>query len=140
MFAAIQFVPYGRGHTNPPVTQAAAFGQGAGVEIVRGACFDCHSNQTAWPWYTSVAPFSWLIQHDVEEGRSVVNFSEWDRPQDGASDLVEVVQDGGMPPWSYTLAHPAARLSERERQELIVALQEMLRRSPPVDDGGSGRD
>ncbi|MGH2540798.1 MAG: heme-binding domain-containing protein [Actinomycetota bacterium] len=137
LFAVIQLVPYGRDHANPPVTQAAAFGPGAGLELARGACFDCHSNETAWPWYTNVAPGSWLTQRDVDEGRATLNFSEWDRPQPKVDELLEVVEEGGMPPRTYTLIHPAARLSDAERATLVAAMDQMLRDSPPIegDDG-----
>ena len=91
MFLAIQLVPYGRDHTNPLVTEAAAFGPGAGLELARGACFDCHSNETEWPWYTNVAPASWLVQRDVDEGRATLNFSEWDRPQAEVDELFDVI-------------------------------------------------
>jgi mono/diheme cytochrome c family protein len=139
LFAAIQFVPYGRSHTNPPVTQAAAFGPGAGLDIARGACFDCHSNESEWPWYSTVAPMSWLIQRDVDEGRDHLNFSEWDRPQDKADDLVKVVEEGEMPPFTYTLLHPDARLTDEERATLIASLQELLATDPPIDgDDNSG--
>ena len=135
LFAAIQFVPYGRDHTNPPTTRAAAFGPGAGLDIARGSCFDCHSNQSTWPWYSNVAPMSWLIQRDVDEGRDHLNFSEWDRPQEKADEMAEVVQEGGMPPPSYTLLHPDAKLTEEERATLIAELQRLLANDPPPDGG-----
>ncbi len=75
--------------------------------LAAAACFDCHSNETEWPWYTSVAPFSWLTQHDVEEGRAALNFSEWDRPQE-TDEVTEAIREGSMPPWYYRLLHPAA--------------------------------
>jgi hypothetical protein len=138
-FALIQLVPYGRDHTNPPVTQAAAFAPGPGLELARGACFDCHSNETEWPWYTNIAPASWLVQRDVEDGRETVNFSEWDRPQPEADELLEVIRDGDMPPTSYTLIHPEARLTDVQRATLLDAMRRMLRDSPPIvgdDDDG----
>lgn len=134
LFALIQLVPYGRDHANPPVTRAAAFGPGAGLDIARGACFDCHSNESTWPWYSNVAPMSWLIQRDVGEGRSKLNFSEWDRPQEGSEDLLEVVEEGEMPPANYTLLHPDARLTEEERATLIAALRVVLEEAPPSED------
>jgi mono/diheme cytochrome c family protein len=133
LFAAIQFVPYGRDHTNPPVTQAAAFGPGAGLDIARGTCFDCHSNETTWPVYSNVAPMSWLIQRDVDEGRATLNFSEWNRPQE-TKDLLEVVRDGEMPPRNYTLLHPDARLTDEERATLIAALRGVLADDPPPEE------
>jgi mono/diheme cytochrome c family protein len=134
-FAAIQLVPYGRDHANPPVTEAASFVPGPGLELARGACFDCHSNETSWPWYTNVAPASWLVQRDVDEGRATLNFSEWDRPQPEVEELVEVIADGEMPPANYALIHPDARLSDAERATLIAAMRAMLRASPPIAGG-----
>ncbi|HET9310143.1 MAG TPA: heme-binding domain-containing protein [Actinomycetota bacterium] len=128
----IQFVPYGRDHTNPPVTRPASFAPGPGLELARGACFDCHSNETAWPWYTNIAPASWLAQRDVDEGRATVNFSEWDRPQSEVDELIDVIRDGDMPPTSYTLIHPQAHLSDAERATLLDAMLRMLRDSPPI--------
>jgi mono/diheme cytochrome c family protein len=114
---AIQLVPYGRAHTNPVRTEPAWHPAPARELAVR-ACFDCHSNQTRWPWYSNVAPVSWLIQRDVDEGRRTLNFSEWDRPQKEARESAEQVQKGTMPPWYY----PWARLSPAERDDLVRAL------------------
>jgi hypothetical protein len=141
VFIAIQFVPYGRDHTNPPVTRAAEFRPGAGLDLARAACFDCHSNETVWPWYTNVAPASWLSQRDVDEGRAALNFSEWDRPQAKVDEVAESIREGSMPPVSYTLIHPDARLSEEDRATLLAAMRQMLRTSPAIEgDDGSGHD
>lgn len=118
LFIVIQLVPYGRAHTNPPVRQEPAWDSARTRALATRACFDCHSNQTRWPWYSSVAPVSWLIQRDVDAGRKKVNFSEWDRPQEEAGDSAETVQKGKMPPWYY----PWARLSAEEQQTLIRGL------------------
>ncbi len=138
LFAAIQLVPYGRDHANPPVTQAATFGSRAGMDLVRSTCMDCHSNETVWPWYSNVAPMSWLVQRDVDNGRAALNFSEWDQPQERAKDLIEVVEDGEMPPVSYTLVHPEARLSDEERATLIAALQLAIADASQDGDDNSG--
>src|SRR6478735_10619944 len=84
---AIQFVPYGHAHTNPPVRLEPAWDSPQTRELAARACFDCHSNLTKWPWYSNVAPVSWLIQRDVDGGRAALNFSEWNKPQDGAGDI-----------------------------------------------------
>ena len=78
---AIQLVPYGRGHRNPALRSEPPWDSPATRELARQACFDCHSNETQWPAYASIAPASWLVQHDVDEGRAALNFSEWQRPQ-----------------------------------------------------------
>ena len=74
----IQLIPYGHNHTNPPVVQEPSWNRPETRAIVKRACFDCHSNETVWPWYSNVAPVSWLIYRDVAEGRQHLNFSEWD--------------------------------------------------------------
>jgi len=122
----IQAIPYGHDHSNPPVRQEPAWDSQQTRDLAVSACFDCHSNQTRWPWYSNVAPASWLIQRDVEEGRQRMNFSEWDRPQPGAEEAVEAVQEGDMPPSQYRLLHPGARLSSTERQTLIQGLEATL--------------
>ncbi len=74
---AIQLVPYGRNHTNPPVQSEPNWDSPETRALAERACFECHSNETAWPWYSNIAPVSWLVQHDVDEGREKLNFSEW---------------------------------------------------------------
>ena len=121
--ALIQLVPYGRSHTNPPVTAEPQWDSATTRDLAKRACFDCHSNETSWPWYSNVAPVSWLVQRDVDEGRSKLNFSEWDRPQKDAKDAAEEVRDGEMPMWIYLPAHPEARLTDAEKQALINGLE-----------------
>ncbi|HEU5321850.1 MAG TPA: heme-binding domain-containing protein, partial [Methylomirabilota bacterium] len=99
--AAIQLVPYGRDHTNPPVTREPGWDRPQTRALAVRACFDCHSNQTVWPWYSSLAPVSWLLQRDVDEGRRALNFSEWDRRQGEAHESAKTVRKGEMPPWFY---------------------------------------
>ncbi len=121
----IQAVPYGRAHTNPPVTAEPKWDSPRTRALAVDACFACHSNQTRWPWYSSVAPVSWLTQHDVDEGRRILNFSEWDRPQ-RAGEASEAVSEGSMPPWQFKVLHPEARLSDAEKRQLIHGLQATL--------------
>jgi hypothetical protein len=122
-FVTIQAVPYGRNHTNPPVRGEPAWDSPQTRELTVRACFDCHSNETVWPWYSNIAPLSWLIQSDVDEGRKKVNYSEWNRLQKEAKESAETVQEGEMPPWYYAILHPEARLSSSERQALIRGLE-----------------
>jgi hypothetical protein len=131
LFVLIQFVPYGRDHSNPPVTAEPQWDSARTRELAKGSCFDCHSNLTEWPWYTNVAPMSWLVQRDVDEGRLTINFTEWDRPQHGLDEVGEVVLEGGMPPVQYTLIHPGAKLSDAERRELADGLRTTIAASPP---------
>jgi hypothetical protein len=118
-FVLIQFVPFGHDHTNPPATKEPAWDSPETQALIRRACFDCHSNETNWLWYSHVAPVSWLVQRDVNGGRSHLNFTEWDKPQKHAKDIAEEVKSGDMPPWFYLPMHPAARLSDAEKQALI---------------------
>jgi mono/diheme cytochrome c family protein len=136
LFLVAQLVPYGRDHANPPVTKEVAWSSPATERLVAGACYDCHSNRTTWPWYASIAPVSWLVQHDVDEGRATLNFSEWDRPQSAdAAEIVEAVREGEMPPLQYELLHGAARLSSAERDALARGLETTLAGSPPAPGG-----
>ena len=122
----VQLVPYGRTHSNPLTTGAAVWDSPRTEQLARRACYDCHSNETKWPWHASIAPVSWGIQNHVDEGRSKLNFSKFDQPQDEAHETAEGVQKGEMPPWDYVLMHPQSRLSESEKQELIQGLQATL--------------
>jgi hypothetical protein len=89
LFVAIQFVPYGWWHENPPVVQDAPWPDAASAEIARESCYSCHSNETDWPLYSYVAPFSWLVRRDVEDGRHELNFSDWEHDDGEADDAVE---------------------------------------------------
>ena len=138
-FGLIQLVPYGRDHTNPPVTQEVTWDSARTRERAVGACYDCHSNLTTWPWYSNVAPVSWLVYADVKGGRAALDFSEWDKPQgEDAGDAVEAVRDGSMPPFQYKPLHPAGRLSASEREELARGLQKTLAADPAISRGGGG--
>jgi hypothetical protein len=72
------------------------------------------------------------VQHDVDEGRAVLNFSEWNRPQEGAGDVAEIIRDGEMPPWYYSLVHPSAKLSDAEKRRLIDGFSATFAASPPL--------
>lgn len=126
LLLAAQVVPYGRQHSNPPVVSEPQWNSPATRELARQACFDCHSNETQWPAYSRVAPISWLIQHDVDEGRAVLNFSEWQRPQEEATEAAAVIREGEMPPAMYGLMHAHARLSETDRDHLARGLATTL--------------
>ena len=137
LFALAQAVPYGRGHSNPPVTKEPAWDSPQTRALAARACFDCHSNLTVWPWYSNIAPESWLIQRDVDSGRSTFNLSEWDKPQDvGGGDMAEAINGGGMPPWYYRLLHSKSRLSKAEKAQLVDGLAKTFQASPPIGGGG----
>ena len=119
---AIQLVPYGRAHSNPPVTGEPSWDTAATRQLAKQACFDCHSNETVWPAYASIAPASWLVQRDVDAARAVLNFSEWTRRQEEAEEAAEEVREGEMPPAAYTLVHARARLNAADRDRLAQGL------------------
>jgi mono/diheme cytochrome c family protein len=118
----VQFVPYGHGRSNPPVLQEPEWDRPSTRALVARACFDCHSNETRWPWYSQVAPVSWLVREHVEEGRDKLNFSEWNRSNQEADEAAEAVSKGEMPLASYLLLHPSARLSPDEKRAIIRGL------------------
>ena len=125
-FVAIQFVPYRRDHVNPPVGAEPVWDSPETHKLAKQACFDCHSNETEWPAYSKVAPVSWLIEHDVAEGRAMLNFSEWQRPQEEAKEAAEEVLEGEMPLRTYQLMHAHARLSAADRERLARGLERTL--------------
>ena len=117
---AIQLVPISR--TNP-----AGRGEPEAPpevrSVLRRACYDCHSHETRWPWYASVAPVSWLVGSDVAEGRQELNFSQWEAlsPERQAKRRRRIgreVASGDMPPWYYVVMHPSAKLSAEDRRSL----------------------
>lgn len=122
----IQLLPYGRSHENPPVAAEPKWNSAETRALFKRACFDCHSNETVWPWYTNIAPMSWLVQNDVEGGREHLNFSEWDRPQRHAKDVAEEVRLGDMPLALYLPLHSEARLTDAEIRALIDGAEKSL--------------
>ncbi len=132
VFGAIQLIPYGRDHTNPKTVRELRWNSPATRSLAQDACFSCHSNLTKWFWYTNVAPISWLATRDVKDGRVVLNFSEWQRPQDvDLQEVVDSIRGKGMPPLQYRLIHSEARLSDAERQQLILGLTASWKKDPP---------
>ena len=125
VFIAIQFVPYGWDHSNPAVIQDAPWPNAESAKIARVSCYDCHSNETDWPLYSYVAPMSWLVRRDVDDGRDELNFSDWEEAQDEVDDAIKTIEDAEMPPSQYTVVHGDARLTNDEQTTLITALQLM---------------
>lgn len=118
----IQFVPVSK--TNPPVTGEIKAPNDV-MQILRTSCYDCHSNEVNWPWYSNVAPMSWLVAYDVDEAREHMNFSEWASysADDKAEDIEEIweeVEEGHMPLWYYLPLHPEAKLSDADKQTIKV--------------------
>jgi mono/diheme cytochrome c family protein len=127
LFALIQLIPCGRTHKNPAAIKEPVWDSPRTRELAVRACFNCHSDQTVWPWYADVAPVSWFIEFDVEAARSVINFSEWNRSYDLALYSGQSIRTGNMPPIKYRMAHPEADLTEQELRDLASGLDAMLR-------------
>lgn len=119
-FIVIQLFPAER--TNPPVTgeiEAPAEVK----EILMRSCYDCHSNETVWPWYAYIAPASWLLEDDVADGRAGLNFSEWSGYDEKTKlkkvkKIWEEVKEGEMPQWIYVISHSDAALSDADKEKL----------------------
>ncbi|MFT3713734.1 MAG: heme-binding domain-containing protein [Archangium sp.] len=112
-------------HTNPEVT-GDIVGVPPDVKLVlKKACYDCHSNETVWPWYSQVAPVSWLVARDVNDGRKHLNFSVWEtyeqkRKTHKLEEIEGEVSEGEMPMAIYLPMHPEAKLTEAEKNALIA--------------------
>ena len=92
--------------------------------LLRNSCFDCHSNETRWPFYSQIAPASWIVADDVKEGRRHLNFSEWGtysaRKQAAKMGKIrEEVEEGGMPLPKYLLIHGTAKLSAQDKKAIM---------------------
>jgi hypothetical protein len=128
LFVAAQLVRPERG--NPPVDTAKTLHATGRVTpdvaaILDRACRDCHSNETRWPWYSQVAPVSWLVARDVRVGRKELSFSTWgDYPVpkrlDKLDEMCKMVREGEMPQFPYPLMHPEARLSDADNETLCA--------------------
>lgn len=118
----IQFVPVDR--SNPPVAQEVDAPEDVHA-LLRRACYDCHSNETRWPWYSRVAPASWLVAWDVHEGRDDLNFSDWPvfdfgLQEDLLGGVAKQLKEDRMPLDRYLWLHPEARLTAAERARLLA--------------------
>ncbi len=109
---------------NPPVVAEPKWDTPQTRELAKRACFDCHSNESVWPWYSRIAPSSWLVTLDVIRGRRALNFSEWgsNRSARGLRESIEQIQRGEMPPAIYLPLHPEASLTSAEKQQLVDGL------------------
>ena len=137
----IQLIPVSR--DNPPVLREPVWDTPETRALAQTACFDCHSNETNWPWYARLAPVSWGIWYDVTEGREDLNFSEWARhldddmvdpndpfpPKTISERIEDEIRNGTMPPGTYRLLHPEARLSDAEKDALITGLLYTIQQS-----------
>jgi len=140
VFAAAQLVRPDR--TNPPIDPSRTIQAHVGTTgelpaILHRSCGDCHSNATVWPWYSQVAPLSWLVVRGVAEGRQAVNFSEWSSysPSQRQTLLAASCDDAstGRMPGPWTLLRPETRLSSRDIETICAAAQQ----TPARAAGGS---
>lgn len=119
VFVVMQFFVVS--HTNPPIIQEPNWDSPQTREYAKRACYDCHSNETVYPWYTYVAPVSWITQNHITKGREKVNFSESAKKQE-TDECAETVINGEMPTKDYLFIHADARLSDEETDQFIAGL------------------
>lgn len=119
LFILIQFIPVNR--TNPLVEGRPDWQDQRTKELVDRACMDCHSHETQWPWYAYVAPSSWLVSRDVQEGREHFNLSV--PPFEESDEAAEMVENGEMPLDIYQWMHKEAEFTASEKKELVEGLK-----------------
>ena len=127
LFLLIQLIPFGHNRTNPPVVSEPNWSSPAARALVKEHCFQCHSNETNWTWYANIAPGSWLIAYDVIEGRDQFNFSDWNNNPGELDEIIEVIQEGEMPPIQYWIFHPNSKMDAQQKQDLIDAMNSSLK-------------
>lgn len=137
---AIQLIPITR--DNPPIVREPDWDSAQTRALTVQACYDCHSSETDWPWYSHVAPASWVLRYDVTEGREALDFSDWDHQMSLEPDpdepfapdpldqrIEDEIRSGRMPPGTYRLLNPQARLTEAEKESLIEGLRKTIEQS-----------
>ena len=139
VLVGIQLVPVNR--TNPAITREVKWDAPATRELAQRACFDCHSNETSWPWYGYIAPVSWRLADHINEGRAVLNFSTWDQPNTELDEVVESIENNSMPLSDFLLMHPEAKLTAAEKATLVAGFKATFSQDPPIARAeGAGRD
>jgi hypothetical protein len=121
VFGVLQFFRPKAIGANPPVVRAAIWPDAASEDIARRACYDCHSNETKWPWYSYVMPVSLLLDQHIQVGRSIMNFSDWVPGKVPATLIESVFREKKMPLPEYLLMHREARLTDQEKAALVAA-------------------
>ena len=122
LFLLIQIIPIGPQRTNPPVVAEPKWDSPQTRALAKRACFDCHSNETGWPWYSYIAPVSWLLAYDVLNARAAFNFSDWHAGDMSSAAMAAQINSGRMPLPQYRVMHPTARFTDTEKQQLIAGL------------------
>ncbi len=129
-FVVIQFIPVGniisglKFPGNPPVNQQFQWDSPQTEQLAKAACYDCHSNETKYPWYANVAPVSWLLYHDINEARDNLNFSTWSKQEIDVDKIINQIERGEMPKAIYLPLHPEANLTAEQKTQLIAGLRE----------------
>lgn len=126
-FVVIQFIPVDRNQSdNIPKTDFMLVNDVPSdiKDKLRVSCYDCHSNNTQYPWYNKVQPVAWFLEDHIKEGKAELNFSEWDslssrRQVSKLRSIIKQIESGEMPLDSYTLIHKDAKFSEAEKEEII---------------------
>lgn len=108
---------------NPPVDAHFQWNSPQSEQLARAACYDCHSNETRYPWYSHFAPISWLVNRDVNVARDNMNFSTWSKQDFDVNDMIDQIQEDAMPLPIYLPLHPEAQLTAAQKQQLIAGIQ-----------------
>jgi hypothetical protein len=140
LLVSIQFI--GSSPGNPPLEGPLTAPPEVEAVLAR-ACFDCHSSRTHWPWYSRIAPVSWMVAHDVSLGREEINFSQWGAYLPGTRErklkwMARALTEEQMPPWQYQIIHPGSLLSQRDLKKLRNWIDCELKRPPPDSKSGTG--
>jgi len=145
IFAALQFTNPPR--MNPPLVPGGDVSSTNAPppdisELLRSSCYDCHSSETQWPWYSHVAPVSWLLASHVNDAREKVNFSDWphgdpERARRKWNRIREEVSSGDMPLRSYTLVHTKARLNAAQREQIVHWAEQEAQRLKALSPEGN---
>ena len=130
VLVGIQLIPVNR--TNAAVTREVKWDASVTHDLAQRACFDCHSNETTWPWYGYVAPISWRLADHINEGREVLNFSTWDQPNTDLDEVVESIDENEMPLSDFLLMHPEAKLTAAEKATLVAGFRATYSQDPPL--------
>ncbi|MDY3316866.1 heme-binding domain-containing protein [Riemerella anatipestifer] len=133
--------------TNPAVNQGMDFTQikkmpESTAKLLRNACYDCHSNETKYPWYTNIQPVAWLVKEHIDDGRKHLNFSTFatyspEKQTRKIEESIEEIEKGGMPLESYLLVHSEAKLSDGQKQELLNFLKQSIGKTSDTNTNGN---
>lgn len=133
--------------TNPAVNQGMDFTQikkmpESTAKLLRNACYDCHSNETKYPWYTNIQPVAWLVKEHIDDGRKHINFSTFatyspEKQVRKIEESIEEIEKGGMPLESYLLVHSEAKLSDGQKQELLNFLKQSIGKTSDTNTNGN---